>query len=272
MALPQPAVVVYGLVRNGFGAPYRDVDGATVELVREKDGEVLAEARLGSDAYGASTLNYRMTLEMDTNPSGARARAAEKGDALRVRVKEGTKEVGVIPAAKASFAAPDPGTPLRLDLTTGADSYGHGIPDDWVKWAIESNPRYGEAGQPKTVAEFDPNADYDGDGFSNVREFLAGTNPFDATEIFRITKFTAVEGRSDLLAITFTTVEGRHYRVMVSDELAGGDAAWAPAASAAKPGDEPAVNIYEGTGYGKTVYVPRGLAEKRGAFYHVAVE
>jgi hypothetical protein len=57
-----------------------------------------------------------------------------------------------------------------------------------------------------TNAAADPNADPDGDGVSNMQEFLAGTDPTNSVSSFRITSI--LEQGIDL-AITWTTGTGK---------------------------------------------------------------
>jgi alpha-L-rhamnosidase len=54
-----------------------------------------------------------------------------------------------------------------------------------------------------------PAVDADGDGESNYNEFIAGTNPLDASDRFRITHFTYAPGPMVIVAVTGQA--GRHY-------------------------------------------------------------
>jgi hypothetical protein len=66
-----------------------------------------------------------------------------------------------------------------------------------------------------------PNEDSDGDGFSNVAESLAGTNPLDPNS------FPALhidEGRAGESRLSWDRITGKHYRILTSSNLFGG--AW----------------------------------------------
>ncbi len=76
-----------------------------------------------------------------------------------------------------------------------ADSDGDRLPDSWEQL-------YPTAGNPA--------ADTDGDGFSNLQEFNAGTSPVNATDALRIVSI-ATSGANVL--VTFTTVTGKNYAV-----------------------------------------------------------
>ncbi len=81
-------------------------------------------------------------------------------------------------------------------LNPEMDTDANGLPDDW------ENEYFGSIG-------FDPYADADGDGTSNIMEFLAGTNPLSVASVFRPTSHTS----GGMLILTVPTVSGRNYRV-----------------------------------------------------------
>jgi hypothetical protein len=62
----------------------------------------------------------------------------------------------------------------------------------------------------------DATLDLDGDGASNVNEFLAGTKPNDAASVFRI---IALQPEGVDLRLTWTTVAGKSYIVQTSGDL-----------------------------------------------------
>lgn len=82
------------------------------------------------------------------------------------------------------------------------DSSGNGIPDWWEQFHFPG----------QTV---DPNADTDGDGTSNVMEYLAGTNPNDPSSKFQ------PQGEHDgsLFNLPLLTAQGRQYRIWVTRNL-----------------------------------------------------
>ncbi|MCC6823358.1 MAG: hypothetical protein IT579_21720, partial [Verrucomicrobia subdivision 3 bacterium] len=70
-------------------------------------------------------------------------------------------------------------------------------------------------GLSKTNAA-DATLDLDGDGASNLNEFLAGTKPNDAASVFRI---IALEREADNLRLTWSTVGGMSYRVQTNGDV-----------------------------------------------------
>ncbi len=65
--------------------------------------------------------------------------------------------------------------------------------------------------------EYDPFADYDGDGASNYAEYRAGTNPFDATDKLTISAYDTQT--ASLHALSFEYVGGHLYGVATTRSL-----------------------------------------------------
>jgi hypothetical protein len=93
----------------------------------------------------------------------------------------------------------------------GADSNANGLPDAWEL------QNFGFLG-------VNPNADPDGDGMSNLQEYLAGTNPNDGNDYLRITAISANSAGSTS-TVTWTSRPTRLYQVQSRDSLTSGS--WA---------------------------------------------
>jgi hypothetical protein len=91
------------------------------------------------------------------------------------------------------------------------DSDSDGLPDEWELQYFSS------ISDPQAS----PNADPDGDGFTNLQEYLAGTNPLDANSCLKI-DVASVAGST--ATIQFTAVAGKTYSVLYRDNPAAG--AW----------------------------------------------
>lgn len=89
------------------------------------------------------------------------------------------------------------------------DSDGDGIPDAWMMQYF---------GHPTGLAADKSLAsdDADGDGMSNLAEYLAGTNPTNALSCLR---FTSLAPATNGLRMTWTTVPGKTYVVQTSTNL-----------------------------------------------------
>ncbi len=101
---------------------------------------------------------------------------------------------------------------LELDgaLITDEDSDTDGLPDDWERFYF---------GDITATPEADP----DGDGADNRREYATGTQPLAAASAFRLLASTFdADGQ---VQVRFTTAPGRTYRVEVSADQQN----WSPA-------------------------------------------
>lgn len=73
-----------------------------------------------------------------------------------------------------------------------------------------------------TSADADGDADPDHDGVPNWQEYLAGTNPLDATSLIKFSHISAPDKTSPVLALQWETVAGRVYIIETCSTLNGG--------------------------------------------------
>jgi hypothetical protein len=91
-------------------------------------------------------------------------------------------------------------------------------------WSNNSNQN-GFAAAEQPAYQFNPanpaeaNADWDGDGMTNLQEYRAGTDLRSAASVLRIQLINFVNGFPQL---QFESVAGKTYRIEYTDELAGG--------------------------------------------------
>ncbi|HEX3716368.1 MAG TPA: hypothetical protein VH595_00230 [Verrucomicrobiae bacterium] len=90
-------------------------------------------------------------------------------------------------------------------------SWNDGIPDTWRLL------NFGSVSNPLSAA----NADPDGDGASNWREYIAGTNPQDSTSIFEFQPSSTVPGAGFVLQ--WPSVLNKHYSVQCSSVAGPGN-------------------------------------------------
>ncbi len=109
---------------------------------------------------------------------------------------------------------------IQVRKIADLDSDGDGIPDWWML-AYFNHPT-GEAGDNSLA-----NDDADGSGFSNLQDYLAGTDPLDPSTSFRITSISVV---SNNVQVTWTTEPSKTNQLQRSGTL-GTNATWSSVGS-----------------------------------------
>jgi hypothetical protein len=78
------------------------------------------------------------------------------------------------------------GERVRLDLNLGEDADGDGLPDIWEQWQLYQAGILPDQNGAWDLSLIDKNGDFDGDGQSNLFEYISGTFAGDATENFNL--------------------------------------------------------------------------------------
>lgn len=99
---------------------------------------------------------------------------------------------------------PSAGVNYDFRITTVADSDGDGLPDPWGTNFFNTT---------NTAALLD--VDSDGDGMSNWKEYIAGTDPTNALSVLRISPLTPAGGAW----VEFTAMSNHTYTVEYTDDL-----------------------------------------------------
>ncbi|HUL50970.1 MAG TPA: hypothetical protein VLU94_00150, partial [Candidatus Nitrosotalea sp.] len=94
---------------------------------------------------------------------------------------------------------------LKLGSETFVDSDGDGMDD---AWEVE---HFG-------TLDRDGTGDFDGDGATDLFEFLTGTDPTNALSVFRV-EIISVTGSGQSPAMTWSMVPGKFYHVQFKDDL-----------------------------------------------------
>lgn len=202
---PAPHHTLFGMVRNQYGEPLNLISS-----------EVFLETAAGSQLRAqiveglGDGFNYRLEVPMDSGavPGVYKPTALLAASTFRLKVQIG--QTTYLPMEMVGNLARigEPAQQTRLDLTLGVDSDGDGLPDAWEQALI--------AVHGGTLASIKPDGDADGDGISNLAEYLAGTSAFDPSDGFRL---TLLEVNSGATTLEFLTMPRRTYTIHGSTDL-----------------------------------------------------
>jgi Tol biopolymer transport system component len=103
---------------------------------------------------------------------------------------------------------------LALADSLAADSDHDGLPDAWEMYFFGTLDQTGSD-------------DFDQDGYSNLAEFIAGTDPTDPGAAFRIQSASSADGQ---LSMSWNITPFRTYRIEFKDDLSATD--WSPSTEA----------------------------------------
>ena len=117
------------------------------------------------------------------------------------------------------------------------DSDGDGLPDEW-ELAHGLNP-------DSAVGGDGANGNPDGDGYTNLQEYLAGTDPHDAQSYLKFESITRTPGA---LTLRFIAAAGRSYSILYRPSLAAG--AWQRLTDVAAPSATELVEVSDPAGGG----------------------
>jgi hypothetical protein len=239
--LPMPCVNYYGMLTDEYGAPF--LEHAEIFLM---NGTNECD-RYGINGLAAAGVNVELQLEIDSGGTPYAPYAVHVGDPVLVVVKVGGVEQEISPTDML-FAA-GPGESVRLDLFTGTDSDGDGLPDEWEELLMSQS-----GGTVTNIQQITKDGDFDGDGASNWQEFLAGTFPFLANDVFAI---DGMEMLGDRIRFEFLSLNGKVYRMQTTSALESNE--WVSAAFALDEVSGLTETALLGDGSFKTIFI--GISE-----------
>jgi hypothetical protein len=204
---PAPYHLVYGLVRDRYGAP---LTSAQVKIVLvTPTGSSCTTTILPGYAPG---INYQLKVPMDAGqtmdlwrPDALLAASTFK----MVVVIAGVTNIPIEMTGDFKTIG-QPGQSTRADLTLGVDANGDGLPDAW-EYAFMAL-----IGTNVPLSSLNANSVLTPDGRTMRQQYVLGTYPFDPGDTLNIT-FVGMYYNSPVLR--FPTVAGRSYAVQSSSDL-----------------------------------------------------
>ncbi len=229
-----PDMVIYGQARNSFGFPYIADDNAEVVL-RNSNGEEVLRRKIGTVI--SPGVNFVLHVPMDLgyliqnviDLGRYRDNAFRETEDLLISVSENGNEIPVIEYGSQNLKTSATGTFLQVDLTTGTDADGDGIPDEWELFIIADD----ETDSLSSIEDVLATDDYDADGLTNLAEFHSLTLPNWNLDSFRIIFFDQLDNQQ--YRLFFLSKPGKSYEVYSSTDLSNWDRV---SVSDTKDGDE----------------------------------
>ena len=275
---PVAAVNPYTYLGRVMDAEHVAFDAERVATVSAcaPDGTLLAATK--TFFRSTSRNNYVLDVPVATKDVSGNVQV---GDVIVVSVEDdfGVNWAGVVvdPGRESGTVVGKPGGTKEMDIVLMKDADGDGFDD-----ALVANLRAGWAylrarGKlPESAGDgdFDLDVDCDGDGVSTRMEILAGTDPFSADSVLRITAFDQVSGVGEAagenaFALDFPVVYGHAYSLESAQRPDGG---WAPVQFRTEAGAVP-VNVISNDERGERVQtVFLAPVEGPAAFFRVKVE
>jgi len=195
-----------------------DAETSVEVRVKTKDGTLLAKTTTATG--GLAAYNYVLTVPI---ASQVAAGYVKVGDEVVFEFVESTEYgpkvyKGLVTSEEATIGAP--GQSARVDVILATDANGDGVSDEYVETLEYMMWLNG-------IETYDANADYDHDGRTNYEEYVAGTNPFDATDSFSVRQMAEETGFYNYVAMKVLVSQGRTYTVSTTTALGEDVTNWA---------------------------------------------
>ena len=209
LAAVTPTQALYPYVIAGKVVDYENIafdasSGIQLTVRSAASGAVLAQSTVKTQTSD-SAYNFRLDVPVASDTATG---FALPGDTLTLTVVDSANNVysGFLTGEQATVGRAGDSTVLRVMLSEDKD--GNGVADEYEEARLYEGMVLNNVYNPDYV--YDPAADDDGDGVTNYAEYLAGTDPFLATDYLR---FTEAKFEGESFKVSFETNPGRSYKL-----------------------------------------------------------
>ena len=233
--IPEPGLTLYGAVRQNLGGAHALLTAGNINVtITPSGGTPLVLQTTLTNLNSQFSYVLEVPFESDvvgfTISTNALKLTVAPSAFTRSPVKVNTVTATILaPATPAmSFGQANRGTFDRMDVQVTLpleDQDGDGLPNTW------ENANFGND------TDANPNLDSDGDGFTNMKEYLAGTNPNDGASVLWMEISTIPTGG---VQVRWQAAANRTYTLQRSTQIASGYTSIATGVPSAAPG----VNTY----------------------------
>ena len=201
---PAPHHTFYGMVRDEYGRP---LEGENTRILFESPSGRILQANVSLGVIPG--INYKIKIPMDSLAVDDLYHPAAFFEAMpfTIRVQVESSVYRPIEMVADFTTMGNPSGETRLDLTLGEDLDGDGLPDAWERSLLK--PGQG-------LEDINGTDDTDGDGMSNLDEYISGNYAFDKNDGLRL---SIVEFQNEAPVFEFLAIRGRSYELYGAVEL-----------------------------------------------------
>ncbi|MBA4386927.1 MAG: hypothetical protein C0404_03035 [Verrucomicrobia bacterium] len=214
--IPEPGLTMYGVIKNDIGgARIRMSVGTLTWTIVPPSGPAVTLTTPLQNINDQFSYVLQVPFESAVVGVAASTNAVQMSAVAqtynRTQVLVGTNAATIVTSGAGTFqfSNADRASVQRVDLQVSArlpDVNGNGMSDDWeLTYFGATNALKGGASD-----------DWDGDGLSNLKEYLAGSSPIDPTSAFEFVDVQKVEGGYQ---VKWSSQAGRYYRIDRSRDL-----------------------------------------------------